>query len=294
MKRTWTLMLLQNEQPDPAVWDELKRLADAWSAERGPAFDASLDFMRIALFDEASKPALDELVARLDELKRTRGAAYRTAWRTVLEDEDYAKADFLGLLGADLDVELVTNEEAALAPGEPCPRCGAQDTAQTAPFAIDERVLDHGTLDGRPPGRGGWDVVNLPNGHALVSSRVVSLLEENGVRGYQLLEVTDAATGRPSARAKQLLAVRAVLEPCMEHSRVEGDPFCPVCGTAYGVLDGYFRVRSDRVDGVDVVSRHRGRGAMLYVARRVFDLLRGAGLNGLVRNDALFVCRHDG
>jgi hypothetical protein len=299
MKRSWTITLLKHEQPDAGVWAELVRLTGAWNRGGTRKFEPVMDFMWHINFDAASRAELDTLLAQLETLKRERGAAFHLASRNTLEEEDYAAADFIEILGTDLgspDRPFVRNQEAAFAPGAPCPVCGAQDAfdvEQREPLAIDLSLLESGTAaDGTPAPAGGWDLVNVVNGDKIVSARVVSLLEAEGVRGYALRAVMDGSTGRPTERAFQIAAERAVLTPCPEHSRVEGEPFCPACGTAYGALDGYFWVRSDQVDGVEVVSRHPRKGAMLYVSRRVYERLRDAGMNGLQRNDVLRVCAH--
>jgi hypothetical protein len=299
MRRSWTVSLFRHQQPDGAAWRALERLVTAWNKgrERGaPRFEPVQDFMWHATFGADARPQLDRLLGQLSELAARTDAVHHLAWRDRVEEDDFAAADFIEILGVDpmLTPPFLVNAETALLPGPPCPRCGSQDAldgVQTEPFRIDERRL-HDRGPDVPPGAGGWDAVNLPNGHLVVSRRFAAVLADNHVRGYRLHEVIDAATGRSSERMVHLTAERAVLTPCPEHSRIDGDPFCPECGTAFGTLDGYFWARADLVGDDEVLSRHPGRGAMLHVSRRVHDALREAGLNGVRRNNVLMLCHH--
>jgi hypothetical protein len=298
--RSWTVTLFRFEQPDEGAWRRLVEVA-AVSNERGAArFEPLLDGgMWSAGFGAADREALDQLARELERAGRETGARYHLVGRNVIEEADYAAADFVELLGVVLDGgerPFVLNEEQALAPGTPCPVCGwgdAFDAVQLRPFMIDESRLDGKAIDGAVPGEGGWDVVTVANGHKLVSRRVASLLMKGHVRGIRLSEVIDGATGLPSERMLQLSARRAVLAPCPEHSVVHGDGFCPACGTARGDLEGWFFVRGDELAGDEAVSRHPGRGAMLYLARRPWEMLLAAGLNGVVRNDVMRICHHE-
>jgi hypothetical protein len=246
-------------------------------------------------FDESTRDDLDRLRDELVALEDSTGATHLLAWRDALEHSDYAQADFIELLGAELSTEppFVLNEAEVLDPGEPCPRCGSQDildSVQTAPFVIDEPRLDGPAADGRRPDAGRWDVVTMPNGHKLVSKRLVAVLEENEVRGYELADVIDARTGEPSKRMFQITAAKAVLTVCEEHTRSDGQPLCQECGAAVTGVEGFLYVRADEVGDDEVISRHPGRGAMLYLSRRAFALIED--LDGVVRNAILMVCRH--
>lgn len=298
MKRSWTITLLRHEQPSDQAWSELERVVADWNAGDGPPFQLVADFMRLVSFDEATRPRMEVLLRELERVERETGAVYDLAARQHLDDEDYARADLIGILGQDLTLSppfLLDDEE--LSAAQPCPECGWADPLDAPlaqPLTIDESRLDEPAADGTEPGPDGWDLANLPNGHILVSRRVQSILRVGGVRGYELHEVLGGSTGRPSKRVARLTATTAVLTPCPEHSTIAGDPFCPRCGTAHGKLDGFFWVRSDVLGDRDVISRHPGLGAMLHVRRRVFGLLEQAELSGLHRTGVLMVCDHGG
>jgi hypothetical protein len=299
VRRSWTITILHHEQADEGVWQDVADLVRDWNATETATIEPVLDFMYQANFDERDRDRLDRLVHRLQDLERTRGraAAYHLASRVSLDEDDYRRADFVELLGTDLEMTppLVMNEAEAFAPPSPCPRCGWQDpfdVAVASRLVVDETRLHVGVAGGPPPGPGGWDVVHLPNGDKLVSQRFVAVLRDNDVRGYELHDVIDAATGSVSPRVFHLTAKRAILVPCPEHTKVDGDGFCPECGTAHGNVDGYVYVRSDWVGDDEVISRHPRRGAMLYVSRRVKALLDAAPLEGLQRGDVLMVCQH--
>jgi len=171
---------------------------------------------------------------------------------------------------------------------------------QIEPFAIDETLLDRALPDGGNKPSGGWDCINLPNGHKLVSQRIVALLEKGGVRGYELLPVRVAATNRESSRMFQLIARRAILVLHARQHKDSGTIFCPACGAARSLPAGYdtslfqqkpeYCVSKDELKGDEIFSRHPSRGAMLYIAQRVYQLLLDARLNGIVLNDAIKFC----
>jgi hypothetical protein len=293
MRRSWAISIHQHEQRDDAAWPRLTRLVEEWNSRETPKFEAFFDFTFVITFDESTRLQMDRLLERLEAL----GATYHLVPNLTLEDDDYATADFIELFGTDLEMTppLVVNEAEAFGSPTPCPRCGSQDLFDipvTAELVIDETRLHAGVGGGPPPGPGGWDAVHLPNGDRLVSAALAAVLQQNGVEGYELHEVIDAATGKTSRNAFRLTAEKAILTPCPEHTLVAGDGFCSECGTALGSLEGPFYVRSDWIGDDEVISRHPGRGAMLYVSRRVYDLLDAASLEGLHRGDILLQCRH--
>jgi hypothetical protein len=298
MRRTWTITLLEHEQPNAAAWRAACRFADDWNARQSPKFAAEVPFLRTVLLDSGDQPSLERLLAELRALGDAAGTTYRLNSRNVLEEADYSRADFIGILGVGLGDDsrpLILNAAAALAPSRPCPQCGwhdAFDQVQREPLVLNEALLDQKNADDEPPPhRGGWDLVELPGGQKLASPALLAVLKAGDVRGCEQREVLTAA-GRASRRMTQITATKAILTPCDEHSRVDGAPFCPACGTAQGSLKDYFWVRQDWLGEDEVISRHPGRGAMLYVSRRVYALLRSAGLGGILRHDVLFVCRH--
>jgi hypothetical protein len=298
MRTSRSVALFQHEQPSAVAWDAVSRLCREWNARSRPRIEQPHPFMWMGTFDDAEKDDYDALVTELDTLVDRLGVVYQTAIGTHLEESDYAIADFIQILGVGLGSEerpFLLNRSEAIGPPEPCPDCGAQgifEMPQTAPYHIDESLLDGDTVDERLQGSDGWDVVNLANGQILVSDRFREVLEDTGASGYELIAVTSGDPPRPSERMFQLVARHAVLVPCLEHSRFIGLPPCPTCGFGRGVLEAYFWVRADWVDGDDLVSRHRRGAAHLYVRRRVYDALVAAGLNGLHRNDVMRVCRH--
>ena len=298
MKRTWTIALFQHEQPDESVWRELERLVARWNAREEPKFENVMQFMWQANFDATTRPQLDRLLAALDALRQTRGAAYHHASRQLLEDEDYAIADFIEILGVGLGTSarpFLLNESSAIGRPQPCPRCGAQDAfsvPQREPYVIDETLLDEPCEDHPRSPAGGWDLVNLPNGHKLFSRRLAALLDEHAVEGYDLIEVLAGTRRRRSKRMFQLGAKRAVPAPCPEHTTIVGRPFCPACGTGYGSLDGFFWIRRDWIGDDEIVARHPNRGALLHVSRRVYEALLAASFAGIHRNAVMRVCDH--
>jgi hypothetical protein len=298
MKQTSTLTLLQHEQPGTKVWRELVQVVTRWNEVESPQFTRVAEFMWHVNFDSASEAQMNRLVSQLEALKQRQGAVYHLASRSLIEESDYAVADFIEILGVGLGSTsrpFLVNEATAFGTPVPCPTCGAQDAfsaPQRAAFVIDETLLDEANSSGAKAPPGGWDLINLANGQKLISQRFARVLDHNDIEGYDLIEVIDSATRQPSKRMVQIAATRAVLAPCPEHSVVEGRSFCPTCGTAQGTLKGFFWVRRDWIDGDEIVARHPNRGAMLYVSHRIYDALLAAKLNGIHRNDVLRVCEH--
>lgn len=303
MKRSWTITFFQHEQEGTAGWGELLAFVKHWNENETPLFYEVMGFMWHICFEESNSITKDKLLGELDQLREEGGVIYHLASRNVLEEQDYSTADFIELLGVDLGSEsqsFVLNEREALSPLDPCLECGWNDVFdvhQEHPFVIDERLLDLPS-EGRRPGRGGWDVVNLPGGHKVVSQKVVALLRDNSVEGYKLHQVIDGASGvknrQISSRMFQLLADTSFLAPCLEHTQINGKPFCAVCGTGHGEVEGFYWLRNDLVSGKEVISRHPAGGAMLYVSRHLYELMVSAGVQGLNRNEVLLICDHLG
>jgi hypothetical protein len=298
MRRTWVLSLFKHDQPNDAAWIGIEQLAAAWNQNHFPPFEALAPGVLQVSFEEVTKPVMDALVEKLRPGNSGFVARYHLSTRTELEEGDFAAADFIEILGVGLGTEerpFLLNEEALLGSPSTCSQCGWQsddDWNQVESAVIDESLLDEPAEGETSSGRGGWDFVNLPNGGLLISKWVSGMFEKRRVSGYRLREAIDGATGRPSKRMHQIIAGRRILTPCAEHTRVVGKPHCPECGTAYGDVDGYYWVRRESVAESEIIARHPGSAAELYFSRRVYEMLKAARLNGLHRNDAIFVCRH--
>lgn len=297
MKRSWTVALFRHEQPDEDAWQEVQRLVADWNQRETPKFEAVMDFMWQITFGSDDRRKVDVLRGLVREAERAAGVTHHYSWRDRLEEDDYARADFVGLLGCEPDttVLFLVNEDAAFAAAPPCPRCGAWSpytVEQTAPLVIDPGKLAQSVAEAPASEGRACDLVSLGNGHNLISRRLAAILTDNDVTGHELRPVIDSTTGDPSAEIVQLLAAKAVISPCMEHTRIDGDPFCPLCGTAYGMLEGYFWVRDSWTGTDEVMSRHPGKAAMLHVSRRVYDMVRDAELNGIRRGGVFMICRH--
>lgn len=299
MRRSWKLFLAKHEQSNEAVWHDIEHLATSWNANHFAQFEGFMPGMLHIIFEEVTRPVMDTLIQKLEAKDCESKVVYHVATRSVLEEEDFAIAGFIEILGVGLGTEeriFLLNEKELMGSPSTCPTCGWQsdnDWKQTQPNVIDETVLDEPAEGESPPREGGWDFVNLPNDGLLISKRVTDLFEKKRVHGYRLREVINGATGRSSKRMYQLLAGRRVLTPCTEHTRVVGNPHCLACGTAYGDVDGYYWVRDETVADTEVIARHPNDAAVLFVSRRVYELLKAANLNGFHRNEAIFICHHD-
>jgi hypothetical protein len=271
----WVVALYAHEQPSPAVWDELVDAASTWNDQQPAAFDTSQPFMRVAVVGDPQ--TRDRL---LEQLRTVGRAVVHVDPSNRLEPSDFAEADFVAVFAAPSDVDAVTNANDVLESTGPCPSCGLQDAfdvRQTGPFRRGEQPDD---VDAR----------NLPGGGLAVSRQVLDVLARVGATGFTSVDLVDERSGETSTTWRQLVASTAVLVPCPEHTVVDGDPFCPVCGRARGQVEGRVWIRAEQVAGLDVVARHGGRRAMLQVSRRVHDAL--SGCDGIQALDVFFICRH--
>jgi hypothetical protein len=275
MRVKWLVSVFAHEQTRPDVWTAVVRATDAWNADsRTGRFDTAQPFLRTAVLEDPA--ARNRLVDSLEDL----GAVVHADPISDLEESDLAQADFIGVFARASDLDVVTNAEQVLTPTGPCPECGLEDSfdvRRLAPFVIDA-----------PPHDVHW--LNLPDGGLAVSASVLRAWAAAGVDGFDTEPLLDAESGEPSPGWRQLVARTVVLVPCTEHTVVDGAPFCPACGRAHGFVEGAVRVRSDHVEGVDVLSRHPGGVAMLYLSRRAYD--PSADTDALDASDVLLRCAH--
>jgi hypothetical protein len=306
MKRTAEFTFLQHEQPDAAAWKQINTFVDDWNKRFDPKFVKTMDFLCIIQFDNQDNPTFKEFSRELAALRSNYSVQYHATSATRMSQDDYRSADFVEILGISLEgikgKPFILNERDALGSPSACHNCGWQDmfsAPQTAPFAIDESLLDQALADGGRSPQGSWDCINLPNGHKLVSNRVVKLLQDEKVRGWKLMPVLVSSTKKQSTRVFQLLGDNAIL---VLHQTSPGPQVsvCPVCGAVRSIASDYdttilqapleFCVREDQVGTDEVFSRHPGRGAMLYVSHRVYLLLLNADLNGINPSEVISYC----
>lgn len=279
MRRTWSVAVARDDRLD-ADWRHVGEVMGSWAEA---ALSPIGEVMWLA--DTGSAEIADALADAVAAL----GLTPLRSSGTVFEDHDYATADYIGVSGTDLSLDppFVLGEPFRDDP--PCPECGhhdAFDVTRVRPVRIDESLLDAPAPDGSRPGPDGWEVVNLPDGGLLLSARLVSALRRVA-RGLVVEDVLDAR-GKTSGRMAALRADVAVLTPCPRHTRFEGEPTCPLCGTARSTPDGCFWLPRSVVGTADVVSRHPGRAALLYVSQAVFAVL--GDVPGVRRGDPVRVC----
>jgi hypothetical protein len=306
LRKTADFTFLQHDQPSEAAWKEANLFAAEWNKRNEPQFSTVMGFLLTINFRDQRLPVFSEFLQSLQTTQNSSGIKYLVSSETIFEEEDYRGADFVEILGISLEGfagrPFILNDRVALGQPIPCPACGWQDifnAPQRGPFAIDETLLDLALPEGGDKPPGGWDCINLPNGHKLVSKRIVALLEEGNVRGYELLPVREES-GAESRRMFQILARKTAI---MANQPGGAEiPLCHICGAARSLSEGdqpgmssvrtapAFCVRKDALGGDEVLSRHPGKGAMLYVAQRVYRLLMASHLNGLIPSDIISLC----
>jgi hypothetical protein len=297
------ISLLPEQPPSKTAWNQVCRFVAAWNERHVHRFQDVMGCFFTAVIPDKTVPALAELQHAVEALQAKHRFKVSTLESRVYDAADYAAADFVDILGVGLDHgggrKLVLNQRQVLRASAPCPGCGSLDPfsqTQSGPFLIDEAVLDRPLPDGEPAPAGGWDLVNAPAGHKLVSARLVDVLEKGGVKGYTLEPVLASKQGRtraePSRRMWQLLAKRALVAPCSEHTRMREGYHCPSCGTALGDVDGDTFVSDESLGGDDIFAAHQNRAAVLNVRGRVYQLLTAAHLGRIIPNQVLRLCHH--
>ncbi len=283
MKRIWTVAAGRHGQTDGA-WAEVGATAREVAGEKAVSQVGEIMW----LVDTADGAAADATAEALTPF----GADVIRSARTVYEESDYADADLIGISGIDLSIDppFVRNTARAYRDDPPCLRCGHHDPFDVTvrrPPRIDESMLDAPAPDGSRPGPRGWELVNLPDGALLLSTRLVGLLREARIEGLAVEPVLNAR-GATSTRMAALRATVAVLTPCPRHTVIDGGPFCPACGTAHGSVDGWFWVPRSTIGRAEIVSRHPHRAAMIYLSPRAHRLLDD--VPGVRRGDPVRVC----
>jgi hypothetical protein len=309
MRTAKTFSFARFQQPGEAAWAEVGAFAKAWNQEHETKFLNIADILWSIEFPDANDPALAEFLGRLRAVRALFQISCLTQAKNIFSDSDYRAADFFEILGVNLvgaDRRFVLNEAEALGPPVPCPVCGWRDMfdkPQLTSFVIEESLLDSCLPTGEHPPPGGWDCINLPNGHKLVARRVVALLDANKVKGYELLPVLASGTNQPSERVVQILARKAipVLRPAGDFA---GDlVLCNRCGVARNVnprlrenlvdTQPMYCVAREEVSPDEIFSRHPGRGAMLYVPGRLHAVLIAADMSGIVAAGIVQYCEGD-
>jgi hypothetical protein len=307
MRTTAVFTFLEHEQPSAAAWSAVGEMAKEWNYAHVPKFLDTMGFLWSIKFEDQRGPSFPELLPKLEALQRDFNCRLHATSEAIYDETDYLAADFVEILGISLEGfagrPFILNLNAALGAPVPCRACGWQDmfsTVQKAPFAIDETLLDVALPGGGAPPVDGWDCVNLPNGHKLVSRRILSLFKENRVSDFDIMPVLTGTSGEESQRMFQILARKFVSTTVLPNSRAQLS-VCQVCGAVRdrnvgdhsefsSLTPASWCVRKEDVAEDEILSRHPGRGAMLYVAQRVYRLLMAGGVNGIVPSAVLTLC----
>ena len=298
--RIETSLNLIPAQPSEATWGALRRFVADWNRSHVHPFSEVPGMMLQLRIADSTDPERREILAVLKKMRSEAGIRIFAASRRIYDEQDYREAAFVEVSGTSLDRPgrpFVVNSDEALGPPVPCPSCGWQDifnAPQRSPFAIDESLLDK------------WDYVALPAGRQLISQRLLATLRQGDVRAFEVLPVLAADTGRESGRAFRISACRAVLVPCpVDESDVS---WCAACGAVLDSAEGdegdeandtlftppsEFRVSGEQIDGDEVLSRHPGRGAMLYFAQRAWRMLADGHFKGVTPGGVIQLCEHN-
>lgn len=301
MHRRLHLTVRSRKQTSPTVMREAERAARALAA-KWPEVKVltPADSLRLLVEDQASEPAQDVLET-FRHLAAQVGLQYQHYGLVIWDPEDFEEADFVSCVGVSLDGTpggpFVVNEDEALRPAPPDPRCGhAHPTARTqqADLCVREDALTGpGDLEGgrRPAPPDGWDAVTLVTGGLVVSNRFLETLEREGVTGYQTRPVISAATHTPSERIAQLLPDRIICVPCPRHTASSPPGPCPYCGIQQGELEGREFLPRSHVDGASLfVSDPFPLGTIAF-SKSLLRALERDGIRTLVPIVPFFLCK---
>lgn len=298
MRKEVRITLIRTDQRNEAVWIRLLRFAREWNRHHIHRFTESMGLFLDLTLEDSRHSEHDEILRALKTLDPDDNIQVHVVPRRIYDANDYATADFVEINGVALDEtsagKLTLNAREVLSP-EPCPECGYYDAfsqVQSGPFVIDESKLDRAAADGRLPPPDGWDFVEVGAGHKVISSRFAALLSQNRVQGHTVEPVLTGRAGVPSTRISQLLARRAIVCPCPEHTRTVGGGFCQTCGAADCEVVDEDWVRSDWLGQDEIFARHRNRAAVFYVSGRVYRLLVDAGLEQIKPGRIFRICDH--
>jgi hypothetical protein len=187
MKLEASIMVFPEPPSEPTA-EVLRNAAADWNRTHVHQFSEPIPKL-LQLRLDTSLPDYEEVLAMLDNLRSRANLRVETSYRRIYDEQDYLAAAFVEIYGVDLggpDRSFVLNPDDALGPAVPCPSCGWQDpfnAPQRAPFEIDEALLDEPLPESQGQPLGGWDCVDLPNGHKLVSQKVLVLFRQGHVRG---------------------------------------------------------------------------------------------------------------
>lgn len=288
MRRLVRIKLFARRHTD--AWNHAFAAAVEWNREHVHKFN--LTNTPFLMFPDADDPEVDEALRYVEALESQPGIKVTVVHEPIYDEGDYAAADLVALGGISLDspdgaTQFVANEDAALGPVQPCPTCGWTDPyrrQQHAPFEIREALLDQpattndGVLQQPPPG--GWEIVNLPNGHKAISPRVGQLLRDAG-NAFETRPLVAHDTKRASERVAQLLATEVRLVPCLVHTKIDNNAVCATCGRFIGQLHGPIWFPRAWFADRALFSRDASRGALIYLSNGAYTRLRDAGVAGL-------------
>ena len=306
MKKAPTYAFARLEQASETAWNAVNEFAALWNRDHADKLVDSTGFLWLIRFADRADPAAIEFAEAVGKALERNDIKYNMSVETLFDANDYATLDFIEIMGIGLEEfpgrAFFLNLNNALGESVACPTCGWQDmfsVGQKAPFAIDESLLDEALPEGGDRPAGGWDCVNTPHGHLIVSHRIVDALKRDHVRGYEVLPVHAGNGGRVSRRMFQLRCARSVFVLRRKDGIDSDAEFCATCGVALArpltraavpdPTSGYCVAASD-LQGDQLFSRNPGRGARVYVAQSVYRTLLDIHPNGLLPSDALALC----
>lgn len=286
---------LQDDQEEEQAWPTIQQFADTWNANHKSRFTQPQENeFSVVLPGGINDPELALLDEALLPLKEA-GIVYERAYVDDRKSSEFANAPWVQLNADRYPPNTYENLKEVFEQPAPCEHCGApQDTGALTgtPLVVDESVLDKG-VEGKPQyDPPGLDLMKLPNGAYLISSKVAGLLSASKVSGYELIDVISKQTKQPSQRLFLLKTKKVILDACDIHTPRDPGAICPVCGNVKPGLLGYYHVREEWLHGDELFSRNPSHLSDLCVSNRLFNILKAAGCKRMLASNGLFSCRH--
>ena len=284
------------EQPDDQAWSIIEALSDEWNETKKNKF-ASNEAGEISII--VKEGILDSeyplLLSVIENLKKK----YNLVWFVGIVDNRMGKAyensPYIKIVGDHYPNEFIVNLSEAIHEPKPCAGCDNIDI-QNEPIAA-ELIIDESFLDRqvdplphyKPPG---LDLINLPNGAFLISKKIVDLLKEMKVSGYELIPVRSLATKKYSERIWLIKATRSITQPCTIHTPVTKEGICAVCGQILGGLLGKYHIREEWLNGDEFFTRNSNLFSLVYVSHRLYHAMKKEGAQGLLASHGIEKCSH--
>ncbi len=288
----------ENEQPNELALEKFREFVSTWNAGHDLKIELTELGDWLLLFDDGYlQKGVAEAEKLISKLEKEYGVNCFRGVNDFRMGKDFESCDFIQVATHGYADGFYRNLETCITQSWPCDRCGERagwSQRLLEPPVVDLRYLEssgepNSLFD--PPG---LDMIALPNLAMMINDRLKGILEDNGVKGYLLLPVIDAATGKETDRLYMLAATKVFVDYCHVHTPRSENAVCPACGKESGVIYGYPYFPSEAMEDYEVVSRNRFGITCLYFSKRVYELFKAENVRGFSPVHGFDLCSHPG